>query len=118
MFQEHVYEMKPNIFFSLVSLQGEVDGKRVGRKGERGRRIFQTGLQGLLSLGHTVVHGVTVVAQWKLRFTVYSTIVYRTFEQCCGSEMIYSGSGSSFEFSEFRIQPILLSIFRNNKNTP
>ena len=29
---------------------------------------------------------------------------------CCGSGMIYSGSGSSFEFSEFRIriQPILL----------
>ena len=24
--------------------------------------------------------------------------------QCCGSETIYSGSGSSFEFSEFRIQ--------------
>ena len=53
MFHEHVYEMKPNIFFSLVSLQGEGDGKRVGRKGERGRRIFQTGLQGLLSLGHS-----------------------------------------------------------------
>ena len=30
--------------------------------------------------------------------------------QCCGSETIYSGSGSSFEFSEFRIriQPILI----------
>ena len=25
------------------------------------------------------------------------------FRQCCGSGMIYSGSGSSFEFSEFRI---------------
>ena len=24
--------------------------------------------------------------------------------QCCGSGMIYSGSGSSFEFSEFRIR--------------
>ena len=29
------------------------------------------------------------------------TIVYM---QCCGFIMIYSGSGSSFEFSEFRIQ--------------
>ena len=30
--------------------------------------------------------------------------------QCCGSETIYSGSGSSFEFSQFRIriQPILI----------
>ena len=26
------------------------------------------------------------------------------FVQCCGSGMIYSGSGSSFEFSEFQIQ--------------
>ena len=26
------------------------------------------------------------------------------FMQCCGSGMIYSGSGSSYEFSEFRIQ--------------
>ena len=28
----------------------------------------------------------------------------RTLMQCCGSGMIYSGSGSSFEFSEIRIQ--------------
>ena len=27
-----------------------------------------------------------------------------TLNQCCGYEMIYSGPGSSFEFSEFRIR--------------
>ena len=30
--------------------------------------------------------------------------VFDTFKQCCESEMIYSGSGSSLEFSEFRIR--------------
>ena len=29
---------------------------------------------------------------------------FRPGKQCCGSGMIYSGSGSSFEFSEFRIR--------------
>ena len=33
-----------------------------------------------------------------------STEFYNSFIQCCGSGMIYFGSGSSFEFSEFRIQ--------------
>ena len=28
----------------------------------------------------------------------------KTLHQCCGSGMIYSGFGSSFEFSEFRIR--------------
>ena len=51
----------------------------------------------------------------------------QTTEQCCGSVMIYSGSGSRFEFSELRIQakvpdpcgsgssPCYLSIFKNCK---
>ena len=55
------------------------------------------------------------------------SIVYRYCNQCCGCVMINSGSGSSSEFSDFRIQtkvsdpcgsgsnPCYLSIFENCK---
>ena len=38
------------------------------------------------------------------RIIITSTNLHKYELQCCGSETIYSGSGSSFEFSEFRIQ--------------
>ena len=36
--------------------------------------------------------------------SLYGTSLKYSLNQCCGSGMIYSGSGSSFEFSEFRIR--------------
>ena len=45
-----------------------------------------------------------------------SRVVYSCQKsQCCGSGMIYSGSGSSIEFSEFRIQAILFNQIFNQK---
>ena len=40
------------------------------------------------------------------QLVLYYLVLGQESSQCCGSRMIYSGSGSSFEFSEFRIQPI------------
>ena len=48
---------------------------------------------------------------WNRRFNIFKSLI----KQCCGSRMIYSGS--SFNFSEFRIQPIpvLVIIFVKKK---
>ena len=62
-------------------------------------------------------------------FKVLLMFAQVSLKQCCGSGLIYSGSGSSSEFSEFRIRiqakvpdpcgsgsnPCYLSIFRNCK---
>ena len=40
----------------------------------------------------------------KYFFVVTYIYLYSCSSQCCGSGMIYSGSGSSFEFSEFWIR--------------
>ena len=61
--------------------------------------------------------------------TIKFSLNLERFNQCCGSGMIYSGSGSSSEFSEFRIRiqakipnpcrsgsnPCYLSLFGNCK---
>ena len=42
--------------------------------------------------------------KYYFKYFILNSGFFNIFWQCCGSGMIYSGSGSSYEFSEFRIR--------------
>ena len=48
-------------------------------------------------------HKILVISPGRILTRARKMVHYR-YMQCCGSETIYSGSGSSLEFSEFRIR--------------
>ena len=60
----------------------------------------------------TILHEMGTTGHFRL----FRNLLFSLY-QCCGSGMIYSGSGSSYELLEFRIRilPIKLSIFGNYK---
>ena len=61
-------------------------------------------LYGLLTVGNNNFSHFKIVAVGYVNTSKYFISLIVPLKQCCGSGMIYSGSGSSFEFSEFRIR--------------